>query len=88
MQSRRIIIAVIAVCAVLAIVVYAKRHSSSGSPRSGEHFLPAIAYNPCFMDPLGSSRYTCKGYTSGMMPSIEAGPDGGGLCPGLLGIPP
>ena len=83
MQSRRIIIAAIVACVVLVIIVYAKRHSSSG-----ERFLPAIAYNPCFMDPLGSSRYTCKGYTSGMMPSIEAGPDGGGLCAGLLGIPP
>ena len=53
-----------------------------------DKFLGAIAYTPAFIDPLGSSRYTSKGYTTGYMPSIDADAAGGWMCPGLLGVPP
>jgi hypothetical protein len=72
-----LVVAVVVV--IIASICYRSRR---------EKFLTAIAYNPCFIDPLGSTRYTCKGYTSGYMPSIETEAEGGWLCPGLIGVPP
>lgn len=72
-----------AATAVLIIVLIAAFRNGKR-----EKFLGAISYNPCFIDPLGASRYTCKGYTSGLMPSLETEPEGGWLCPGAIGVPP
>jgi hypothetical protein len=75
-------LALIAVAIVLIIWV-AKKYGKS----SNEGFLSAIQYSPCYIDPLGD-RSNCKGYTTGLMPSIETETAGGWLCPGLLGVPP
>jgi hypothetical protein len=75
------VIAVAAV-AVLAFIMWKKRKAA----KSG--FLAAIRYRPAFIDPLGTGRETTRGYTTGVMPSIETDEEGGWLCPGLLGVPP
>ena len=72
---------------------------NSGTPRSPgipttasatrEGFLAPMFYNPtCRADFLRDTRAQCRGYTSGISPSIEDGMEGGWLCPGLLGTQP
>jgi hypothetical protein len=83
MDRRGIILAIVVVLIVVAMVAV-----RSSRRKAGEGFLAAMVYNPCFIDPLGTSRYTCKGYTSGVPPSIETEQEGGWLCPGAIGVPP
>jgi hypothetical protein len=65
------------------------RHASHatrvGSPERFWTPLSPMIYRPCFIDPYGSGRESCNGYTSGLMPSIDVEQEGGWLCPGLLG---
>lgn len=82
MDRRNIALAAVV---VLVIVAAAMLHWRK---KNREGFLAAMVYNPCFIDPLGTSRYTCKGYTSGVPPSIETEQEGGWLCPGAIGVPP
>lgn len=81
--SCNIAYAAIIVVLILISFHFVRAHKS----KRKDKFLGPIVYNPCFIDPLGTGRLTCKGYTSGSMPSVETDQDGEWLCPGLLGVP-
>ena len=53
-------------------------------------FLGAFSYSPsCGSEWTGHRNKNCRGITIGVMPSIETDSQwGGGLCSGLLGVPP
>jgi len=54
-----------------------------------DSFLGRFYYAPACGTGYAGARMGCHGVTAGAMPSIEVGGDrGGGLCPGLLGVPP
>jgi hypothetical protein len=84
--------ALAALITLLIIVVFCLGRDSyggaCGAPKEGFGPLDAMVYRPCFIDPYGSGREKCKGYTSGLMPSIDVEQEGGWLCPGLLGTVP
>ncbi|MDE2097448.1 MAG: hypothetical protein KGL39_09405 [Patescibacteria group bacterium] len=76
--SRAVWIALAVVATILAVRAVIRATYKS-------RFLGPIQYNPLFLDPLGN-RIMSKGYSSGSMPSVEEGSDGGALCCGLIGV--
>lgn len=84
---------VVLVACYISIQLFRFKESSvapSRVPACGarEGFLAPMWYNPvCRSDFLRNTRKDCKGYTSGQMPSIDDGMQGGWLCPGMIGVP-
>jgi len=77
---------------LVSCYVATQLYQSRRGPRP-EGFLSPTYYNPtCRTDftTFGpKSRSDCKGFTTGVMPSIEADTrDGNWLCPGMLGTQP
>ena len=77
-------------CSIAAQLHRSKTGAAAGGAPAGakEGFLAPMWYNPvCRSDFLRNTRAECRGYTSGQMPSISDGMDGGWLCPGMIGVP-
>lgn len=64
---------------IVAIVVTVKMSKKK------EGFLDEFRYRPCN---LSFDRVGCKGFTSGMPPSIETDAEGDFSCCGYIGVPP
>lgn len=86
---------VVLIACYISVQLYQVKRADNGelSPAnsdSREGFLAPMFYNPvCRADFLRDTRAQCKGYTTGISPSIEANSqEGGWLCPGLLGTQP
>ena len=87
------LLVVLVACYISVQLYRVKRSGGSKSPMTGntnrEGFLAPMFYNPvCRADFLRDTRSACRGYTTGIMPSISDGMEGGWLCPGLLGTQP
>jgi hypothetical protein len=87
---------VVMVACYISVQLYQVKRTNRGQPppstsgNSRERFLAPMFYNPvCRADFLRDTRSQCKGYTTGISPSIEANSmEGGWMCPGLLGTQP
>lgn len=91
-----LVLLVVLVASFMCIQLYRLRRpkppcddTACGYPR-GEGFLGTFNYSPsCGSEWLGRRHNECRGITTGTMPSIEVTSKwGGGLCPGILGVPP
>lgn len=88
------LLVVLIACYISVQLYQVKRANNSELPPANsnarESFLAPMFYNPvCRADFLRDTRSQCKGYTTGISPSIEANSmEGGWLCPGLLGTQP
>ncbi len=90
---------VVLIACYISIQLYQVKRTDRGSnsgasysrPQSRrEKFLEPMFYNPsCRADFLNDNqlRTSCRGYTSGISPSIDGQREGDWLCPGLLGVP-
>lgn len=88
-----LILLLVLIACFMCIQLYNERKPTPLCPRgrgSGEGFLENAYYAPgCGSDWGGLRRESCRGLTSGVMPSIDVTSGfGNGLCCGRLGIPP
>lgn len=71
--------------ALIVLVIVAIAYYANKKPANREGFLDEMRYRPCN---IGDDRTGCKGFTSGMPPSIETEAEGDFPCCGYIGVPP